>query len=142
MEYRDIHPVGQNLCPRKEGMIVDLQSLYNDRHILSQDLSHCLLLMVFCIIQVVVYLARSMVPAFVRGRQVERTRSFGEPSGYTLNSEFETPYTVANNVKPLKPERPWHGANEEDILAMMRLQKERCRLRHAIAVKNVEGPVL
>jgi hypothetical protein len=89
--------------------------------------------MVFCIIQIIVYLARSIVPACIRGRRVERTRSLGEPSGYTLNSEFEAPSTIANDVKSLKPERPWHGANEEDILAMIRLQKERSRLRKEVA---------
>lgn len=85
--------------------------------------------MVFCIIQVVVYLARSMVPACVKGRRVERSRPSCEQSGYSLNSTFETPYMVANDVKPAIPERPWHGATEEDILAMMRFQKNRGQIR-------------
>jgi hypothetical protein len=82
--------------------------------------------MVICVIQAVVYLTRSMVPACIRGRRVEQHHPPGVPSGYSLNSELETPNTVANNVKP---ERPWHGANEEDILAMIRFQKNQRHLR-------------
>lgn len=75
--------------------------------------------MVLCMIQVLVYLMRSMVPAYFRGAQEERLRRPDEPSAYSANSKLETPMTVANDVKP---EPRWHGAAEEDILSLIRLQ--------------------
>lgn len=81
--------------------------------------------MVICVIQVIVYLIRSMVPACVRGRRVEMSRQPYQISEYSLNSKLETPYTVADDVKP---EPRWHGANEEDILAIMRMQRNKGKL--------------
>ena len=39
-----------------------------------------------------------------------------------MNSRLETPATVADDVKP---EPQWHGANEEDILSIMRMQRNK-----------------
>lgn len=78
--------------------------------------------MVVCVIQVFVYLIRSMIPACVRGRRVEMSRQSCEISGYSMNSKLETPVTVADDVKP---EPRWHGANEEDILSIMRMQRNK-----------------
>lgn len=104
-------------------------------------LVRCVILMVVCIIQALVYLIRSMAPACIRGRKIEKQRPPGAPSGYTLNSELETPNTVADDVKPVKPERPWHGANEEDILAMMRFQKNQNRIRTGNDEKDEQGKI-
>jgi hypothetical protein len=83
------------------------------------------ILMVICVIQVVVYLIRSMVPACVRGRRVEMSRQPCQISEYSLNSKLETPSTVADDVKP---QPRWHGANEEDILAIIRMQRNKSKL--------------
>jgi hypothetical protein len=73
------------------------------------------------IVQILVYLVRSTIPACSRGRKEEKGRLPDEPSAYAVRSRLETPNTVGKDVKP--ESRRWEGYTEEDILAAIRVMK-------------------
>ena len=73
------------------------------------------------IVQILVYLVRSTIPACSRGRKEEKDRLRDEPPAYAARSRLETPNTLGNDVKT--GSRRWEGYTEEDILAAIRVMK-------------------